>query len=271
MKYINETELAEGLRHLGLQKGDTVLVHSSLFALGLLEGFKPAEQAEAYLNVLRNSIGDDGTLIAPAFNFDFCKGKTFHRQNTPSSGMGVLSEAIRTAKDAERSKHPMQSISVLGRHSRWITEPDTESSFSPEGPFHRFIELNGKLLFLGSTIQAAALIHWVEERLSVPYRFWKSFTGEYIDEEEGIHEERTYNMFVRDLKINPLLHLHPIENRLTEQSQMIVTKLGMGAMKLTDAEDFIRVAQNLLENDPYSLLENIEEVKEKMNLMDCDD
>jgi len=264
LKYIKEAELAEGMHLLGLEEGDTVMVHSSLFALGLIDGFKPAEQAEAYLNILRNSIGDDGTLIAPAFNFDFCNGKTFHRQNTPSSGMGVLSEAIRTAKDAKRSKHPMQSVSVLGRHSRWITEPDTESSFSPEGPFHRYIELNGKLLFLGSTIQAAALIHWVEERLSVPYRYWKSFTGEYIDEEENIHEERTYNMFVRDLNYKPLLKLHPVEIRLKELGKIKSVKAGAGEMKLTSTEDFIQVSQKILEDDPFALLKNGTTIRQQL-------
>lgn len=261
MKYIKEKDLADSLRELGLSQGDTVMVHSSLFSLGLLEGFKPAEQAEAYLRILLEMLGEDGTLIAPAFNFGFCKGKPFHRQKTPSSGMGVLSESIRTHKNSIRSKHPMQSVSVSGHQSQWITEPDTESSFSPDGPFHRYIELNGKLLFLGTSIQAAALVHWVEERQEVPYRHWKSFTGEYIDDLENIHEERTYKMYVRDLTLNPLLILQPIEGRLREMDKLGDVKIGMGSIKLTHAEHFIQAAQELLENDPFSLLSNAEEIR----------
>lgn len=261
MKYIKENELADKLRIIGLKEGDTVMVHSSLFLLGLLEGYKPAEQAEAYFRILTGIIGEGGTVMAPAFNFDFCKGKLFHRQNTPSLGMGVLSEFLRTHKKAIRSKHPMQSVTVLGDQSEWITEPDTESSFSPDGPFHRFIELNGKLLFLGSSILAAALIHWVEERQEVPYRYWKTFSGEYIDDSEGIHEVREYKMFARNLTLNPILNLQPIENRLNETGRLNEIKIGMGSIKLMNAKAFIQAAHELLELDPFSLLNNVEEIR----------
>lgn len=249
---------------MGLQPGDTLMMHSSLFSLGLLKGYKPAEQANRYLHILLEVIGENGTLITPAFNFGFCKGEPFHRQKTPSDGMGVLSETIRTHKNSIRSKHPMQSVSVIGRHSEWITEPDTISSFSENGPFHRFIDLNGKLLLLGSSLQAAALVHWVEQRQKVPYRKWTSFNGEYIDDSEKIHEVRTYEMYARDLKLNPLLILQPIEDRLKETGRYKLVKLGMGSIKLTTANDFIRATQELLEKDPLSLLSNANEIMEQL-------
>ncbi|TVQ65383.1 MAG: aminoglycoside N(3)-acetyltransferase [Balneolaceae bacterium] len=261
MKYILEKELADGLKTLGLKEGDTVMVHSSLFSLGLIRGIPPAEQAKAYLKILQHSVGDEGTLLAPAFNFDFCNGKPFHRQNSPSVGMGILSETIRTHKNACRSKHPMQSVAVLGRKSEWITGPDTNSSFSIGGAIHRFIESNGKLLLLGSSIMAAALIHWAEERLEVPYRYWKSFHGDYIDDKENISEVRTYQMYARDLKLNPILDLKPLENALKELGLMDELSLGMGTVKVIESAAFIQTAQKLLEEDPYSLLENAEEIR----------
>jgi aminoglycoside N3'-acetyltransferase len=39
------------------------------------------------------------------------------------------------------------------------------------------LELDFKILLLGADVQAISLLHWVEQRLQVPYRYWKVFRG----------------------------------------------------------------------------------------------
>lgn len=43
-------------------------------------------------------------------------------------------------------------------------------------------------------------MHYVEEKIRVPYRYMKEFVGSYVDE-SGLEEQRKYSMYVRDLQI----------------------------------------------------------------------
>ena len=59
---MTKQEIIAGLREMGLTTGDKVLLHSSLFSLGNVEG-GPDAAIDAFLEVL----GSDGTLLVPVF------------------------------------------------------------------------------------------------------------------------------------------------------------------------------------------------------------
>ena len=72
------TDLAASWKESGIEKGDTVLLHSSLS--GFLRNYKsngilisPNDILESFII----SAGEKGTLIFPTYNFDFTKGKIF--------------------------------------------------------------------------------------------------------------------------------------------------------------------------------------------------
>ena len=76
-------------KELGIKEGDVILVHSSFNSLGNISN-DPDEVINALLTVL----GKNGTLIVPTFNFDFCNGKLFNVNETPSQ-MGIITEFVR--------------------------------------------------------------------------------------------------------------------------------------------------------------------------------
>ncbi|NTU55794.1 MAG: AAC(3) family N-acetyltransferase, partial [Anaerolineales bacterium] len=85
-------KLVEGFRGLGVEEGDTLLVHSSYKSLGPVDG-----GPQTVIRALEAALGTegDGTLIMPTFNFDFNKGAPWDVRTTPSK-MGVLTELVRT-------------------------------------------------------------------------------------------------------------------------------------------------------------------------------
>lgn len=265
MKYFTKDEFREKLIDVGVVSGDILFVHSSLLSIGLLKGVQIDRIPEEILDVILDVLGPEGTLAVPSFTFEFCKGVPFSKTDTPSSGMGVFSEVVRTHPESVRSSHPTQSIAAIGADSVELCKADTKSAFAAGGCFEKMITMNGKILFLGAGIQSTALIHYVEEKLKVPYRFWKNFTGRYIDADAGVDEQRTYKMYVRNLKLNPILELQPVEDRLNNQNQCNIANIGMGEIKLIKATDFVDTAQDLLENDPYSLLKNRIEIRKNGN------
>jgi aminoglycoside 3-N-acetyltransferase len=254
MKKFKIVELLDSLSTLELIKGDLLLVHSSLYNFGIPTDCSISEVPSKIFNALQTRIGAEGTIAVPTFNFDFCKGVPFNIQETPSKNMGVFSEFVRKYPKAKRSKHPMQSIAVVGSKTDIIIENDTESSFSPDGPFDRLNALNGKILLLGADFNSVSMIHWVEEKYKVPYRYWKTFKGTYID--NNISSEKSYKMYVRSMESNPLLKLYSIEKELIKMNKLLEIQIGSGSIKVFDISDFISIAEGFISRNPYYFVSN---------------
>lgn len=254
MKKFKVEEFSDGLSSLGLINGDLLLVHNSLFNFGVPSDCKISELPSIMFNELQNVIGVEGTIAVPTFNFDFCKGLPFNKEDTPSKNMGVFSEFVRSHPQAKRSKHPMQSIAVIGEKTDFIIENDTESSFSPDGPFDRLKSLNAKILLLGADFNSVSMIHWVEEKYEVPYRYWKTFEGTYID--KNISSEKSYKMYVRSMETNPLLKLYSIERELIRKNKLLETQVGSGSTKVFAINDFISIAEDFITRNPYYFVSN---------------
>jgi aminoglycoside N3'-acetyltransferase len=248
MKEVTREQLIKTFRALGLQAGDGLLVHSALQFLG-----RPVGGINIYLEALADVIClDQGTLAVPAFNFGFAKGIPFDPQTTPSTGMGQFSELVRQQPGARRTCHPLQSLAVLGKYAEDLAGRDTPSAFDPGSAFDRMVELKFKILLLGADIDAVSLIHYSEQRLGVPYRYWKAFTG--LVKNAGAWEQRTYRMYVRDLVVDPHLTLHPVRDALLEDGLFQTVGLNYGWVSLLEMTDLVAYVDRFLSADPYLLL-----------------
>jgi len=254
MKKFEVKEFSNKFFELGVKKGDVLLVHSSLLNFGTPTDCKISKVPSQLFSDLRDTIGDEGNIAVPTFNFDFCKGLAFNRQETPSKNMGVFSEFVRKLPIAQRSHHPMQSIAVVGRQSGYIIENDTESAFSPEGPFDRLKELEGKILLLGADFNSVSIIHLIEEKYNVPYRYWKTFSGTYTDNNDTYN--KSYKTFVRSLENNPILKMYSIERELKRIKKLQEAPIGGGVIKIFDIKDFLMIAENYIQQNPYFFISN---------------
>ncbi len=242
-------QVLQTLEMLKVQPGDHLLIHSALQFLG-----RPQGGPSLYLDCLQTILGPHGTLAAPAFNFGFARGLPFDPATTPSQGMGILSEAIRTHPQAKRTPHPLQSLALLGAQAAELSGLDTPGAFDPGSAFEHLLQRNFKLLLLGADIQAASMVHYSEQRAAVPYRHWKDFTG-LVRTPQG-WQSLTYRMFVRDLNIKPQLILHPIQALLEKRHQWLSVPLGYGHVSLCQLKDFTQATDDLLQQDAWALVKN---------------
>lgn len=274
MKEVSRDQLIAALKALGLEHGDGLLVHSAVQFLGrpvggigmYLEGIcsviengewrmESGEGSELYdqsrLSTLDSRLST-GTIAVPTFNFAFARGEPYDPQSTPSQGMGAFSEYVRQLPQARRTSHPMQSLAVIGCYADDLAERDTPSAFDPGSAFERLLELEFKLLLLGADVQAVSMVHYSEQRFGVPYRYWKDFTGQ-VKTPDG-WQTRTYNMFARDLEIDPQLDLRPIQTSLQQRGQWRSVPINYGQVAACHLTDFVRAADDLLAKDPWALV-----------------
>ncbi|WP_406217740.1 aminoglycoside N(3)-acetyltransferase [Streptomyces canus] len=177
-------ELASQLRVMGIRPGDTVLVHASLRAVGRVRG-GAGVVADSLLDVL----GTDGTLVVytqtpdnsdpsrwpvtrgcavPVAEWPRLRATVpaFDAGRTPSFGVGVLPEEVRTRPGALRSSHPQSSFAALGPAAARITAGhDLNCHLGEESPLARLEELNARILLLGVGYSVCTAFHLAEYRV----------------------------------------------------------------------------------------------------------
>lgn len=246
---LTRQQLEAALQAVGVRVADGLLVHSAMHLLGQPEG-----GLEMVFSALKTAIGDDGTIVVPAFNFDFAKGEDYDPYSTPSQGMGAFSEFVRQQPKVLRTTHPMQSVAIWGERAIEFSGRDTCSAFDEGSAFERMVQSGFKLLLLGAGIQAASIVHYSEKRAGVPYRHWKDFSGRV--KQSGRWLTRAYRMFVRDMELDPQLALAPIQRSLESRGQWHTTALNFGQVASCTLADFVAAADELLAANPWALVAN---------------
>jgi aminoglycoside 3-N-acetyltransferase len=235
----------------GISSGDILFVHSSLYQFGTHKGCEISDLPEMFYGLLREFLGEEGTIVVPTFTLSFCNGTPFDRQNTPSEKMGEFAEYVRLQPGALRSSHPMQSVTAVGPRAAEICQADTPSAFDKGGAFDFLIANGSIVMLLGSTVRYTSCVHYAEQHHGVPYRYWKEFSGTYVD--EGVSAEKMYKMYVRQLDPRPLFNLFQVEDVLRDKGKLKESKLGSGWVKSFLMADFVAETELLLKADPYAL------------------
>lgn len=225
----------------GIERGDTVLVHSSLRRT-CARGVTPEQVMHSFLD----AVGPEGTVLFPLFNFDFCKGVAFNMRTTPSH-MGAMTEAARLHQDAVRTGHPIYSFAVIGAKASEFAGICNKSGYGSASPFAQLIAMNGKIAVLDLPGQNSMTIyHHVEEMLEVDYRFHKTFTADYTDA-SGQTDARDFEIFVRDIDRGVLTHVNPMDEQLWERGLLTGCRPKEGhGLRVVRAQDVFAAAESVI-------------------------
>ena len=242
-------KLVQGFHVLGVEEGDTLLVHSSYKSFGEVDG-----GPQTVIRALEAALGTDkeGTLIMPTFNFDFNKGVPWDVRTTPSK-MGVLTELVRTDPRAKRVFHPFYSFAILGKHAEMLGSLRYKSSYERNSVFGKLRDLDGKIMVIGlSYTNSMTFFHHIEQMEGVDYRFLKQFTGEVTDENGDTYAD-TFEMLVRDIDKGVITEVNPM-GALMEQAGVIKSaKIGEADVKLMKANEVYEFTAREMRRDPHLL------------------
>jgi aminoglycoside 3-N-acetyltransferase len=176
--------LAGDLERLGVARGLTALVHTSMSALGWVCG---AEQA--VIEALTRALGPTGTLVMPAFSKHLTdpsmwrhppvpeawwptireRMPAFDPALTPTRGLGRVAECFRHAPGALRSDHPHDSFTARGPAARaLLADQPLEHGLGEGSPLARLYDADAQVLLLGATHAGNSSLHLSEHRARWP-------------------------------------------------------------------------------------------------------
>lgn len=161
-----KNQLKQQLVNMGLKPTDTVLVHSSMKAIGNVE-----DRAEGVLDVFIDYF-KEGLLIFPTHTWEqMGEGKLLFDPKTEPSCVGILPNLFLKRPDVKRSLHPTHSVAAIGEASENYLKDDTHGTPCHRyGCFGKLYDYHAKILFIGVGMDKNTFIHSVEEWLDVPDR-----------------------------------------------------------------------------------------------------
>ena len=234
---ITKQDILFSLEQMDIQKGDILLTHSALTAIGEIEG-----GADAVIDAFLEAIGEEGTLVMSTLTGWF---KPFDAPTSPSA-VGYLSEVFRRRKGVLRSLHPVHSVAAYGKYAQYITEDhDKCPTGCGEGtPYRKIADLGGKAILLGVDMDRNTTMHSMEEAIDAKYLHTMQIPAPtYI---EGWEKKKfTLRKFPpghRDfLSMTPYLRTHDL---------MVEGKIGNAVVKVIDVKGMFALGKELMTADP---------------------
>lgn len=166
-------KLIQDFSNLGIEKADTLFIHSSFKSLGAVEG-----GAGTVISALEAVIRQDGLILMPSFNLLPSREErvgSWDVDKTPST-VGWLTEFFRQMPGTYRSDHYSHSVAARGKGAEAFVSdhlrcdgyqspwdyPPWGKTYGTYSPMFRAYMANGKLLMLGVDYQTSTYIHLVE-------------------------------------------------------------------------------------------------------------
>ncbi|MFW5829100.1 MAG: AMP-binding protein [Planctomycetota bacterium] len=190
------------------------------------------------------------TLVMNAFTWDFCRGSPYHWRTSPCR-VGLLNECFREHPTAKRSPHPIYSFIASGDGAADLLRHDSPSCWGPGSTCRRLLDDDGVRVFAFGVpvLYRNAALHAMEEEIGVPFRYFKSFSGQAcLGPDAGTQDYQT-RMYVRDLERGLESCWDPLREPLLDAERLQIRQEWHSYRPL----DVATIARPLLAADPLLL------------------
>lgn len=235
--------LMQDLADIGIQRTDTLLVHSSMKSIGQVEG-----GADTVLDALSEYV-KKGLLVLPAHTWSYINADNpLFDVRESKSCVGLLSEMFRGRPNVIRTLHPTHSLNALGQDAAEFTsgQEKFDTPCAPQSCYGKLEQRDAKVLLIGVDFSRNTLVHCIEEVAQVSGRmtdsheqlFVKDYNGDLIRVPSRRHSHANSDTYV---KLEPVMFQRGVLHKV---------KFGSAECLYFCAKDLFAVTLKLLHKNP---------------------
>lgn len=188
---ITKKQFLTELQKFSFSEGSPVIVHTSLKAIGEIEG-----GAETLLSALLEFVlSKGGILCVPSHTWTTMRLDL----RKAESCIGVFPKIAAAHPEGVRSLHPTHSMVVFGEEKRVkdfvLNESKVDTPVNPSGCYGNLYRENGYVLLIGVDHTKNTFLHCVEEMMNVPGRLTDNKVEAIIIHKNGNEEKRLLHWF----------------------------------------------------------------------------
>lgn len=263
---VDKAAILAALEKVGVRKGDTLLVHSSLSACGHVVG-----GAQAILEALMEAVGPDGNFFVPTFQRSECylNGINKRWDHRPSDFRDRASEAVRWVgalplaflrlyPEAPRGIHISHSWAGWGPRAAEVLarQAEDEPPFSDNSCPMVVKDMGGKILLFGSPVGHMSFVHCFETHYDLP-----SLGPSYYDVRcadgtitwkfvpKGLPGPREFYSKDEDARF--------FREAVAQGLEIRRETLGVGELKFLDCRQFWEIGSRLVTTDPRIIIGDV--------------
>ena len=244
---INKADVHKFLMDAGIKPSDTVLVHTSMKALGEVEGGCEG-LIEAFTSYL-----SEGLFVVPTHTWENVGAHNpVYNVLETKPNIGALPTVAAFHKDGIRSLHPTHSVAAFGKRAEEFVKGEEKavSPCTPGGVWARLYDENAVILLIGVGLNRNTYIHAVDEMLDLPGRLCDSINLTVLDK-NGKKYELNFRKHGNTGSANFGNYSKPLEYAGALKNSV----LGNAQVGIFYAREGTEVIKNLWKKAEYNLCE----------------
>lgn len=253
---LTKQKIHEFLRSIGVKNNDTVLIHTSMRALGEVENGCDG-LIDAFISYL-----SDGLTVIPTHTWGVVNAQNpVYDVRKTAPCIGALPTVASKRKDGIRSLHPTHSVWASGKRAvEFVSGEETACTPCPVGGvWSRLYDEHAKILLIGVGLNRNTYIHAIDERMG---------KDERLSNEP--YEVKIIDYFGNERVNNFRGHGYAYSSNygnyfgaLLYHGAISVAKLGNAEVIVFDAVKGTRVIENLWQKADYDLVKEEGAIDEK--------
>lgn len=220
------------LRDMGILPTDTVLIHTSMKAIGNVEG-GPDGVLDVFCEYLAK-----GLFLVPTHTWDDVTPENpYYDVRTSIPNIGLIPRTAAFRKDGVRSLHPTHSMWAYGADAEaFVAGEENAPSPTPAGYcWDKVADRNAKILLIGVENNKNTFIHSVEERVGLPDRISREpYDITVVDTEGRSHTHPFYQQYCSKTE-DISLFFGIFEKPMVEMGVQTFGKFGDASVRIVDA------------------------------------
>ena len=238
-------ELKAQIRAMGILPTDTVLVHSSLRAIGPVEN-----GADGIIDAFREVL-TEGLLLIPTHTWAVVTQKQpDYDVRTTVPNIGTLPRVAAFRPDGVRSLHPTHSVAGFGKNAAaFLAGEETAGTPTPVGGvMHKLGSVGAKILLIGVGNNKNTFLHTLDEELEIPDRMEQESYPLTILDADGKRHVTQFRSHHCSRSKDVSMNYPNYEQPLVDTGAQTFGKLGSATVRIVDAAKCRRVVTRILQN-----------------------